>query len=133
MSYVEYKKVKDFFKSEHFVGESSNSAGKIITVSKTTGKTAIFDTETYQQVKDQFEIQEVIGEKNNPFNQHEYVDFGLPSGTLWATMNVGASSETGTGTFYKFGETTAYDGTDYNTSTYTDALSQGTHDHSPAH
>ena len=23
---------------------------------------------------------------------HEYVDLGLPSGTLWATMNVGASS-----------------------------------------
>ena len=23
---------------------------------------------------------------------HEYVDLGLPSGTLWATMNVGANS-----------------------------------------
>ena len=30
----------------------------------------------------------------DPFNGHEYVDLGLPSGTLWATMNVGASSET---------------------------------------
>ena len=25
-------------------------------------------------------------------NKHEYVDLGLPSGTLWATCNVGASS-----------------------------------------
>jgi len=27
----------------------------------------------------------------NSFNGHEYVDLGLPSGTLWATCNVGAS------------------------------------------
>ena len=25
-------------------------------------------------------------------NQHEYVDLGLPSGTLWATCNVGANN-----------------------------------------
>lgn len=29
---------------------------------------------------------------------HEYVDFGLPSGTKWATMNVGATSVTDRGT-----------------------------------
>jgi len=26
----------------------------------------------------------------NMIDGHEYVDLGLPSGTLWATMNVGA-------------------------------------------
>ena len=25
----------------------------------------------------------------DPFNGHEYVDLGLPSGTLWATCNIG--------------------------------------------
>ena len=30
--------------------------------------------------------------KDVTFNNHEYVDLGLPSGTLWATCNVGASS-----------------------------------------
>lgn len=33
------------------------------------------------------------------------VDLGLPSGTQWADMNLGASSETDAGSFYSFGET----------------------------
>jgi hypothetical protein len=32
--------------------------------------------------------------------EHEYVDLGLPSGTLWAKMNIGATSETELGNFY---------------------------------
>ena len=39
-------------------------------------------------------------------NGHEYVDLGLPSGTMWATMNVGASKPEGIGDFYAWGETT---------------------------
>jgi hypothetical protein len=35
---------------------------------------------------------------------HEYVDLGLPSGTKWATMNVGASSETDYGNYYQYGK-----------------------------
>ena len=33
----------------------------------------------------------------------EYVDLGLPSGTLWATMNTGARSETDYGQYYRWG------------------------------
>ena len=39
---------------------------------------------------------------------HDYVDLGLPSGTLWATMNVGANSETDYGLYFAWGETTGY-------------------------
>lgn len=39
-------------------------------------------------------------------NGHEYVDLGLPSGTLWATMNVGADSETGYGSYFTWGDST---------------------------
>lgn len=43
----------------------------------------------------------VLGaQAQNMVNGHEYVDLGLPSGTLWATMNVGASSPTDCGTEY---------------------------------
>ena len=38
-------------------------------------------------------------------DEHEYVDLGLPSGTLWATMNVGASSPEGCGDYFSWGET----------------------------
>lgn len=40
------------------------------------------------------------------YNGHEYVDLGLPSGTLWATCNVGADIPEGYGNYYAWGETT---------------------------
>lgn len=42
----------------------------------------------------------------NTENGHEYVDLGLPSGTLWATCNVGASSPEAYGSHFAWGETT---------------------------
>lgn len=36
---------------------------------------------------------------------HEYVDLGLPSGTLWATCNVGANCPEACGDYYAWGET----------------------------
>lgn len=41
-------------------------------------------------------------------NGHAYVDLGLPSGTLWAKMNVGAKKETDAGLYFAWGETTGY-------------------------
>lgn len=38
-------------------------------------------------------------------NGHEWVDLGLPSGTLWATCNIGASTPEGYGNSYAWGET----------------------------
>lgn len=37
-------------------------------------------------------------------NGHEWVDLGLPSGTLWATCNVGATKPEEEGDFYAWGE-----------------------------
>ena len=45
---------------------------------------------------------------SDAFNGHEYVDLGLPSGTLWAKMNVGANSETDYGLYFAWGETTGH-------------------------
>ncbi|MBR2369189.1 MAG: InlB B-repeat-containing protein [Paludibacteraceae bacterium] len=38
-------------------------------------------------------------------NGHEWVDLGLPSGTKWATTNVGATTPEGYGNYYAWGET----------------------------
>ena len=38
-------------------------------------------------------------------NGHEYVDLGLPSGTLWATCNVGATKPEDYGDYFAWGET----------------------------
>ena len=52
--------------------------------------------------------------------QHEYVDLGLPSGTLWATMNIGAPKPEHCGDFFAWGETSGYNGgkTAFNWTTY---------------
>ena len=39
-----------------------------------------------------------------PTPSYESVDLGLPSGTLWATMNVGANSITDYGNYYQYGK-----------------------------
>lgn len=49
-------------------------------------------------------------------NGHDYVDLGLPSGTLWATCNVGANKPEEKGTFFAWGETTPKE--TYKESTY---------------
>ena len=39
-------------------------------------------------------------------NDHEYVDLGLPSGTLWATCNIGASKPEEYGNYFKWADHT---------------------------
>ena len=49
-------------------------------------------------------------------NGHAYVDLGLPSGTLWATCNIGATKPEEYGDYYAWGETSTKN--TYNWSTY---------------
>lgn len=57
-------------------------------------------------------------------NDHEYVDLGLPSGTKWATCNIGASSPSDYGDYFAWGETTTKDTyTKKNSKTYEKDLS----------
>ena len=49
----------------------------------------------------------VTGDRNLVANfDHAYVDLGLPSGTLWATYNVGADTPEGYGDYFAWGEIT---------------------------
>ncbi|MBO4614711.1 MAG: InlB B-repeat-containing protein [Bacteroidales bacterium] len=52
----------------------------------------------------------------NSLNGHEFVDLGLPSGLLWATCNVGATTPEGYGSYFAWGETAAKE--NYNWTTY---------------
>ena len=60
----------------------------------------------------------------NQVNGHEYVDLGLPSGTKWATCNVGANKPWEYGDFYAWGETEEKQ--DYSWETY--KWCNGSHD-----
>ena len=47
-----------------------------------------------------------VGQSIRPVRKdHDYVDLGLPSGTLWATCNVGADSPEEYGDYFAWGET----------------------------
>ena len=45
--------------------------------------------------------------------EHEWVDLGLPSGTLWATCNIGANSPEEYGDYFAWGETAPKDNYDW--------------------
>lgn len=47
--------------------------------------------------------------------EHDFVDLGLPSGTLWATMNVGAEAPEDYGDYFAWGETEEKDSYDWST------------------
>ena len=46
---------------------------------------------------------------NGTYNGHDYIDLGLPSGTLWATCNVGAETPEEYGDYFAWGETQSKD------------------------
>ena len=45
-----------------------------------------------------------------PTSQYEFVDLGLPSGTKWATTNLGAAKPEEYGLYFAWGETQGYEG-----------------------
>ena len=55
-----------------------------------------------------------------PTDTHEYVDLGLPSGTLWAKCNIGAENIYDYGDYFAWGETEGYNSgkTDFSWDTY---------------
>ncbi len=70
-----------------------------ITVAK-TGYVSIIKEYDLSNVIDEISLGEFPLEPN-----YEYVDLGLPSGTLWATRNVGAETPEGYGDYFAWGET----------------------------
>ena len=56
-------------------------------------------------------------------NGHAWVDLGLPSGTLWATCNIGATNPEDYGDYYSWGETATKE--TYDWSTYFDTNDDG--------
>lgn len=55
------------------------------------------------------EAQANIAQVASAIGLDDFVDLGLPSGTMWAKKNIGAATETETGNFYMYGKgTTQY-------------------------
>ncbi len=66
----------------------------------------------------------VASKTTGTHNNHDWVDLGLSSGTLWATCNVGATNPEDYGDYFAWGETQTK--SEYNWSTY--KYCNGSHD-----
>ncbi len=81
-------------------------------VQRTDGTDAQFAVDEVEQVDF---LEKEVGDTAYS-TTHEYVDLGLPSGTLWATYNIGASKPEEVGDYFSWGETEKKDY--YNWSSY---------------
>lgn len=106
-------KIKDVPLVESLTGQEkipvSDGSGspKAISVQQILDKTPAPDLSEYVKIGDLV--------TSDLVTEHEYVDLGLPSGTLWATCNVGANSPEEYGSYYAWGETEEKE--EYSTST----------------
>ncbi len=82
-----------------------------VTASHAICKSSIANNGVYTYVFTAFEDNSVIQVTgiavlpDDDINGHKYVDLGLPSGTLWATCNVGATNPEDYGDYFAWGET----------------------------
>lgn len=109
-SYTETQTIADVAE----LGNSLNTQLKDV-----TDPTDNQDAATKKYVDDVIaELQETIDHLSEVvrLGGHDFVDLGLPSGTLWATCNVGATNPEDYGDYFAWGETTTKE--TYNWSTY---------------
>lgn len=85
--------------NKHY-GDNSNKVLRTLA----TGQSDITRHEAYTKVQG-LNLANANVPKYSAEATYEYVDLGLPSGTLWAKMNVGAKSETDYGLYFAWGET----------------------------
>ena len=103
-----------------FAGWNTNADGSGVSYTNGQNITPSGDMTLYAQWKKIEEDQEQV---SGSHMGHDYVDLGLPSGTLWATCNVGASRPEEYGDYFAWGETSTkfrytasnYTFTDYET------------------
>ena len=66
---------------------------------------AVCDSKFYYGETKVFTTLESTLESSGTHNGRDYIDLGLPSGTLWATLNVGANTIVDYGYYFAWGET----------------------------
>ena len=78
-----------------------NTLGSAITWDRTGNNSRVSPITYFIEESGQVLYREYV---NMTPNDHDFVDLGLPSGTLWATMNIGASDPNQAGSYFAWGE-----------------------------
>ena len=107
------KKITVTIGNQIYVYESSNgiplNAGKYTTIGLIVGQDKIeLDGATVTDWTAGDNLPGGVAKLQDPYNGHEYVDLGLPSGLKWATCNVGATKPEEYGDYFAWGDTVPY-------------------------
>lgn len=92
------------FKKKTIIWEDNNQPPKDKIWAKNDGKFYEFDINTKCWIPSPLFESKGSTPSEGTLNGHEYVDLGLPSETLWATTNVGATTPQGSGMYFSWGE-----------------------------
>lgn len=93
------------FKHSDIVYAAINTPFKVLVDVVDDGNNLHGESETYI-IEDSSIAITVNLDINSPAPHEQYIDLGLPSGLLWATCNLGATSPEGYGNYYAWAETT---------------------------
>ena len=110
---------KDAYVTEAAVLSIAHQVGKEVNEDSSAKRNAIAEiiqSLQTQSAKNEKKSSNIDGCKVTKLPEYEYVDLGLPSGTLWATFNVGATKPEEFGDYFAWGETVPK--TTYNWETY---------------
>ncbi|MCF0166995.1 MAG: hypothetical protein HUJ89_07615 [Bacteroidales bacterium] len=79
------------------------------TEDKTLGCQQVYTLPVKANAKVEAKFYEINASSMTPTSSQDWVDLGLPSGTLWATCNLGATTPEGKGNYYGWGMKEPYD------------------------
>ena len=94
-----------------YASSATSSTSRFTVEALSNGTATVVITDEYSGQKGILTI--TVGEGGT--DNHEWVDLGLPSGTLWATCNVGANAPEEYGDYFAWGETAPKDYYDWST------------------
>lgn len=83
--------------------------------------TAVTEVSNTENINDPVATNDIVhadGPTTGTLNGHEWVDLGLPSGTKWATCNIGATKSEEFGDYFAWGETKPKELYDWTTYSY---------------
>jgi hypothetical protein len=103
--------------TEEAVVRIAGQIGKNVNEPQSAKQVALGEiVQNLQNQQEKVETREPNDDFKSKLAKYEYVDLGLPSGTLWATFNVGATKPEEFGDYFAWGETAPK--TTYNWETY---------------
>jgi len=120
--------------TDYFVGYSDSYTTSIRLINNTTGEayTRYFDENTLKYGESGYftipTSSNMRGWTRTSSNFKQYVDLGLPSGTKWATCNIGATMPEELGGYYAWGETSQRMTTQWGEYLYCDGTAESCYD-----